>query len=148
MVVVCGNRTDTGGTGGRQVSEADGRSWAERHNFSHVVTSAALGNGVIQAFNCLFVQALQLKEGVRQPGAPPPPIIDPDVIQAIHRLTHAKDDFDRMGINRRGATKDEINKAYRKLAGMVHPDKCKATGAEDAFKSLTAARGNLLKLVS
>lgn len=50
-VVVCGTRTDTGGTGGRQVSEVDGKNWAEKHNFSHVLTSAALGNGITQAFH-------------------------------------------------------------------------------------------------
>ena len=44
--------------------------------------------------------------------------------------------------------RDEINKSYRKLAGLVHPDKCKAPGAEEAFKALTAARNNLLKLIS
>lgn len=48
----------------------------------------------------LFVQALQLKEGVRRPGIASGSI-DPEVVQAIHRLTHAMDDFDKMGISRR-----------------------------------------------
>ncbi|KAK8735523.1 hypothetical protein OTU49_005429 [Cherax quadricarinatus] len=146
-VVVCGTRTDTGGTGGRQVSEADGRSWAEKHSFSHVLTSAALGNGITQAFHTLFVQALQMKDGVRQPGAAAG-AVDPDVVQAIHRLIHAIDDFDKLGINRRSISRDEVNKAYRRLAALVHPDKCKAPGAEEAFKALTQARNNLLKIMT
>lgn len=146
-VVVCGTRTDTGGTGGRQVSETDGRSWADKHSFSHVLTSAALGNGITQAFHTLFVQALQQKEGLRQPGGGTGSI-DPDVVQAIHRLTHALDDFDKMGVSRRSVSRDEVNKAYRRLAALVHPDKCKAPGAEEAFKALTQARGNLLKIMT
>lgn len=44
------------------------------------------------------------------------------------------------------STRDDINKSYRRLAALVHPDKCKAPGAEEAFKALTQARNNLLKL--
>lgn len=51
-MLVCGTRTDTGGSGGgRQVSEGEGRGWAERHRMTHVLTSAALGTGVNQAFH-------------------------------------------------------------------------------------------------
>lgn len=48
--MVCGTRSDMSSLHGRQISEAEGRSWAESHSFSHVVTSAALGMGVSQAF--------------------------------------------------------------------------------------------------
>lgn len=41
--------------------------------------------------------------------------------------------------------RDEINKAYRKLAVLLHPDKSVAPGTEDAFKLLVAARTALLK---
>ncbi|KAK4308013.1 hypothetical protein Pmani_020265 [Petrolisthes manimaculis] len=160
-VVVCGTRTDTGGSvGGRQVSEGEGRGWADRHRMPHVLTSAALGTGVNHAFHTLFVQALQLKDGLR-PGGGGGGVsssgggggvnsgggtIDPEVLQAIHRLTHAPDDHDKLALSRRTLTRDEINKSYRRLAALVHPDKCKASGAEEAFKALTQARNNLLKL--
>lgn len=41
-----------------------------------------------------------------------------------------------------------MNKSYRRLAALVHPDKCKAAGAEEAFKALTQARTNLLKILT
>ncbi|PKU27818.1 subfamily c member hypothetical protein [Limosa lapponica baueri] len=40
---------------------------------------------------------------------------------------------------------DEVNKAYRKLAVLLHPDKCVAPGSEDAFKAVVNARTALLK---
>lgn len=158
----------------------------------------------------LFVQALQLKDGIRPPGG----AVDPEVVQAIHRLIHMTDDFEKMGLSRRSISKyadlcypafstivthiypcllwpvslcilnfhycqhfeddllltllhylkaikakgslqvyflgfrEEVNKAYRRLAALVHPDKCKAAGAEEAFKTLTQARNNLLKILT
>ncbi|XP_029396753.1 dnaJ homolog subfamily C member 27 [Mus pahari] len=42
-------------------------------------------------------------------------------------------------------TREEVNKAYRKLAVLLHPDKCVAPGSEDAFKAVVNARTALLK---
>lgn len=41
--------------------------------------------------------------------------------------------------------RDEVNKAYRRLAVLLHPDKCVAPGSEDAFKAVVSARTALLK---
>lgn len=41
--------------------------------------------------------------------------------------------------------REEVNKAYRKLAVLLHPDKCVAPGSEDAFKAVVNARTSLLK---
>lgn len=43
------------------------------------------------------------------------------------------------------SSRDEVNKAYRKLAVLLHPDKCMAPGSEDAFKAVVNARTALLK---
>ena len=40
---------------------------------------------------------------------------------------------------------DDINKAYRKLAVLLHPDKSIAPGTEEAFKILVNARTALLQ---
>lgn len=65
-------------------------------------------------FQTLFVQALQLKDGLRSGGGggggnsnsgggvgP----VDPEVLQAIHRLTHAPDDHDKLALSRRNLSR-------------------------------------------
>ena len=46
---------------------------------------------------------------------------------------------------RSGATPEEINRAYRKLSLLLHPDKSVAPGSEEAFKQLGLARTALLQ---
>src|SRR5690242_19624819 len=60
------------------------------------------------------------------------------------RLTEArpamqfKDYYEVMGVAR-GATQDEIKRAYRKLARKYHPDVSKEKDAEEKFKELQEA---------
>jgi DnaJ family protein C protein 27 len=41
--------------------------------------------------------------------------------------------------------RDDINRAFRKLSVLLHPDKSIAPGSEEAFKMLVEARTSLLK---
>jgi len=41
--------------------------------------------------------------------------------------------------------REEINRAYKKLAVLLHPDKSVAPGTEEAFKALVGARAALLQ---
>ncbi|VDP18842.1 unnamed protein product [Echinostoma caproni] len=67
----------------------------------------------------------------------------PHQLQAVTRIRQARTHQERLGVSYQ-ASLDEINRAYRKLAFTVHPDKNFAPGSEEAFKLLVAARTALM----
>ncbi|XP_013413652.1 dnaJ homolog subfamily C member 27-like [Lingula anatina] len=138
---VCANKCDKK----RVVDEADGRLWAEGKGFHYFETSAQTGEGVGEMFQVLFEGVLSTVEngGKRRPMTTQLGYTK-DQAEAIQRLKNSKNDYERLGLHP-GASKDDINKAYRKLAVLLHPDKNVAPGSEEAFKLLVAARTNLLK---
>ena len=49
-----------------------------------------------------------------------------------------RDYYEILGLSK-GASKDEIKKAYRKLARQYHPDVNKEAGADEKFKEISEA---------
>ncbi|KAK4467794.1 hypothetical protein MN116_008720 [Schistosoma mekongi] len=63
----------------------------------------------------------------------------------INRIKNAKNNYERLGVNIT-ASSEEIRKAFRRLAFILHPDKNNAPGSEEAFKILVKAKDALLSL--
>src|SRR4030065_2667891 len=54
-------------------------------------------------------------------------------------MAEKRDYYEVLGVQKGGASKDEIKDAYRKLAMQFHPDRNKDVGAEERFKEISEA---------
>ncbi|XP_032112196.1 dnaJ homolog subfamily B member 12 isoform X2 [Sapajus apella] len=59
-------------------------------------------------------------------------------VAAVKRVKQCKDYYEILGVSR-GASDEDLKKAYRKLALKFHPDKNHAPGATEAFKAIGTA---------
>ncbi|KAM9070313.1 dnaJ homolog subfamily C member 27 isoform 2-T2 [Sarcophilus harrisii] len=143
IFTVCANKIDC--TKHRCVDESEGRLWAESKGFLYFETSAQTGEGINEMFQMFYSAIVDFCENG---GKRPIPNISisftKEQADNIRRIRNSKDSWDMLGV-KPGATRDEVNKAYRKLAVLLHPDKCMAPGSEDAFKAVVNARTALLK---
>ncbi|XP_075353741.1 dnaJ homolog subfamily C member 27 isoform X3 [Mycteria americana] len=143
VFVVCANKIDC--TKHRSVDESEGRLWAESRGFLYFETSAQTGEGINEMFQTFYSAIIDLCDnGGKRPPSSMGVGFTKEQADAIRRIRNSKDSWDMLGL-KPGATRDEVNKAYRKLAVLLHPDKCVAPGSEDAFKAVVNARTALLK---
>jgi len=63
----------------------------------------------------------------------------PAQAEVVNRILQCKSDYYKILGLEKGATEDEVKKAYRKLALKLHPDKNQAPRADEAFKMLGKA---------
>ncbi|XP_043918330.1 dnaJ homolog subfamily C member 27 [Protopterus annectens] len=143
VFAVCANKIDCGKR--RIVDESEGRLWAESKGFYYFETSAQSGEGINEMFQAFFSAIADMCEnGGKRPATAVNVGFTKEQADAIRRIRNSKDSWDMLGV-KPGVTRDEVNKAYRKLAVLLHPDKCVAPGSEDAFKAVVNARTMLLK---
>ncbi|XP_055570616.1 dnaJ homolog subfamily C member 27 isoform X3 [Falco cherrug] len=146
VFVVCANKIDC--TKHRSVDESEGRLWAESRGFLYFETSAQTGEGINEMFQTFYSAIIDLCDnGGKRPPSSMGVGFTKEQADAIRRIRNSKDSWDMLGV-KPGATRDEVNKAYRKLAVLLHPDKCVAPGSEDAFKAVVNARTVLLKNIN
>ncbi|XP_074656441.1 dnaJ homolog subfamily C member 27-like [Tubulanus polymorphus] len=143
VFVVCANKIDLKTK--RAVDETEARYWAESRGFHYYETSAQNGDGVQEMFQVLFEGVVKaIDNGGKRIPVNTQLGYTKEQVDAIQRLKNSKDNYERLGLFP-GASKEEVNKSYRKLAVLLHPDKNVAPGSEEAFKLLVAARTSLLK---
>merc|ERR1719285_324299 len=134
LVIVAANKMDLPGVG----DLTDTRIWAEQQGFKFVETSAATSEGVQDIFSLVVSANAKINRGPVEKN------FTNDQIEAVKKIRAAKDNYERLGLMP-GSTRDQINKQYKKMAILLHPDKSLAPGAEEAFKLLTIARSALLR---
>lgn len=143
VFAVCANKTDRMST--RSVNESEGRLWAESRGFLYFETSAQNGDGIQDLFKVLFTTMIHTIENGQKPKLGSVPLgYTREQTDAIRQIKQGKDNYDRLGL-RSGATSDDVTKAYRRLAVILHPDKSVAPGTEEAFKILVNARSAVLQ---
>jgi len=146
----------------REVDELEVQVWAELYGFPHYSTSAGNGTGITDMFQAFFSQIVKFVESNK--GAThrqkrqistvrksrerssslqlPPP--STEQMSIMSRLSGNTDPWAQLAITR-GSKNDEVNRAYRKLAVLLHPDKTQAQGTAEAFMTLGKARNQILK---
>ncbi|XP_029452057.1 dnaJ homolog subfamily C member 27 [Rhinatrema bivittatum] len=140
---VCANKVDC--SKHRCVDESEGRLWAESRGFLYFETSAQTGEGINEMFQVFYSTIIDLCEnGGKRPMSSINIGFTKEQADSIRRIRNSKDSWEMLGL-KPGSTRDEINRAYRRLAVLLHPDKCVAPGSEDAFKAVVNARTALLK---
>ncbi|XP_030800655.1 dnaJ homolog subfamily C member 27 [Camarhynchus parvulus] len=147
VFAVCANKVDAGKL--RVVDESAGRLWAESRGFLYWETSAQSGEGIQEMFQNFYSAIVELCEsGGKRPQRAGSgrwrPGFTYEQADAIRRIRGSKDSWDLLGL-KPGASREEVTRAYRRLAVLLHPDKCPAPGSEDAFKAVVGARTALLK---
>ncbi|XP_069786716.1 dnaJ homolog subfamily C member 27 isoform X3 [Narcine bancroftii] len=145
VFAVCANKVDCGKR--RVIDESEGRLWAESRGFYYFETSAQSGEGINEMFQTFFSSILDMCENGKRPQSSLNLGFTKEQADTIRRIRNSKDSWEMLGM-RPGASRDEVNKAYRKLAMLLHPDKCLAPGSEDAFKAVVNARTVLLKSIN
>uniref|UniRef100_A0A8C5TUH7 DnaJ heat shock protein family (Hsp40) member C27 n=1 Tax=Malurus cyaneus samueli TaxID=2593467 RepID=A0A8C5TUH7_9PASS len=133
VFVVCANKIDAGKL--RVVDESEGRLWAESRGFLYCETSAQSGEGIPEMFQLFYSALVDLCDN----GGQRPPNCGIFPVFGVFRIRNCGI-FPVFWFFR-----EEVTRAYRKLAVLLHPDKCLAPGSEDAFKAVVNARTALLK---
>ena len=128
----------------RQVDEVDAKIWCEKRNFSYFETSSKTDENITDAMVELFSRIVAVVNNGYKPITPPTQLsYTEEELALVQRIRHANDNHVVLGV-KKTAGKDEIMRAYKSLAILLHPDKNRAPGSEEAFKLIGQARANLL----
>lgn len=144
VFILCANKVDKPN---RVIGTKLGEEWARTNGFCYVETSAQSGEGVNNVFHVMFKALFAVIENGKRPKSTNKGSADftKEQMDAINQLKNARDNYSCLGLSY-GASKDDVTRSYKKLAKLLHPDKCDSEESSDAFKKLTAAKDELLKV--
>ena len=150
LIIVAANKTDLSSS--RKLTDAE--VWAEENGFKFVKTSAKTGEGVEDIFRLICSAALMEKRGPSFHSN-----CTREQLEAVQKIRNATNDYDVLGLtlSKRctfwdafltrilGANRDDVDRAWKKLCRLVHPDKTSAPGAHEAIQRLNKAKEALKK---
>ena len=141
--ILCANKCDKN----RAVSELDARNWADLHGYVYKECSAFDGTGVNELFELIFNKSIESFENGGKVKKQQASSYTREEVEIVEKILSAKDNYERLGLNSYRINEDDVKKAFKKLAGMVHPDKCSAPRCEEAFKLLVQTKTSLLSRI-
>ena len=128
----------------RQVDEVDARIWCEKRHFAYYETSSKSDENITEAMINLFTRIVTMISNGYKPISQPTALsYTEEELALVQRIRHATDNYTLLSV-KKNATKDEIMRAYKSLAILLHPDKNKAPGSEEAFKLIGKARATMI----
>ncbi|EDQ88104.1 uncharacterized protein MONBRDRAFT_9396 [Monosiga brevicollis MX1] len=141
VVAIVGHQNDR--EQARQVPAGEAQMWAEQQGYRYFETSAASGQGVQELFSWLIEAVYQQVYHGRTEQVTA--TFSAEDLQQVDTVLRApkNDDYAVLQLLP-DAQRAEVMRAYKTLAAMVHPDKNRAPGSEEAFKRIASARSRLL----
>jgi DnaJ family protein C protein 27 len=142
IFAVCANKTDVSH---REVTESEGKIWAETKGFLYFETSALTGKNVVEMFHALFAAVVATVLKGRKPARMNFDLkYTPEQVALVTRIRCCGGSHEILSLPK-DCSREDVNRSYRQLAILLHPDKNQAPGSEGAFRELARAREDLLR---
>ncbi|XP_004206457.2 dnaJ homolog subfamily C member 27 isoform X1 [Hydra vulgaris] len=138
ILLLCGNKIDKKK---RLIEWDQACTWARKNGCFYFETSALTGEGVNEVFQTMFKcsRKILLRNELKDMSDD----CCKEQLDAINLLKSSKNSYECLGLTSNASVED-INKAYKRLAKLLHPDKCKLANSTDAFQLLLIAKDTLL----
>lgn len=129
----------------RTVTGSEGHNWALKRGFQYSEVSAAFEESVTMAFQELVSRSLKQSENqITSVNKNMFSSCTKEQMETLKAVKEAKTNHERLLLAFGKISSDEINRKFRHLSMLLHPDKCSLPGSEEAFKLLVASRKQLL----
>jgi len=143
IIVVCGTKADLSNA---EVTSDEARTWVEsRPGWKYFETSSQSGQNITEVFDYIFTGLVDLlkNHGTRKVEEV---AFTEEQVKLVKQILNGRDSWQKMGLHP-SATRSDVNRTYKNLAKLIHPDKSSVPGNEEAFKELAKVREALIRQV-